>query len=160
MDPQLLKLLKKRQAAAAAEEEAPSTPLTNKWKTLELQNNDPTKPSITATPVKTPQSSYNNTSTYTRGVAQAPTSVYGTNTVYSAATPKVGNVGNVQPTTPTSNNKLVYDKNNSNWDDSDDDNVVLLGMFNGMRYCNKYYGLVYTIRSLYNVAFTHLQTNL
>ena len=186
MDPQLLKLLKKRQAAAA-ESEAPSsprasnsgtnnsnyntplhtpqsTPLTNKWKTLELQNNDITKPSITATPVKTPQSSY--TSTYTRGVAQAPTSAYGTNTVYSATTPKVGNHvggsvgGNNVPTTPTDNNKLVYDKNNSNWDDSDDDNVVLLGMFNGMRYCNKYYGLVYTIRSLYNVAFTHLQTNL
>ena len=139
MDPQLLKLLKKRQAAAS-EEEAPSsprasssntnnnnpyntpqsTPLTNKWKTLELTNNDPTKPSITA--------SYN-----TRGAPQAPTSAYGTNTVYSATTPKVGNVGNgnavEQPTTPNSNNKLVYDKNNSNWDDSDDDNVVLLGTF-------------------------------
>ena len=148
MDPQLLKLLKKRQAAAS-EEEAPSsprassntnnnnpyntpqsTPLTNKWKTLELTNNDPTKPSITATPtIKTPQSQ--TPSTYTRGVAQAPTSAYGTNTVYSATTPKVGNVGknsNV-PTTPTSNSKLVYDKNNSNWDDSDDDNVVLLGTF-------------------------------
>ena len=146
MDPQLLKLLKKRQAAAASEEEPSSprasnsvtnnlnpyntpqsTPLTNKWKTLELTNNDITKPSITATPVKTPQS------TYTRGVAQAPTSAYGTNTVYSATTPKVGNVGNgnvQQPTTPTSNsNKLVYDKNNSNWEDSDDDNVVLLGTF-------------------------------
>jgi len=49
-------------------------------------------------------------------------------TVYSATTPKVGNVGNGNvPTTPTSNSKLVYDKNNSNWDDSDDDNVVLLG---------------------------------
>jgi len=127
MDPQLLKLLKKRQSAAAAEEEAPSTPLTNKWKTLELQNNDPTKPSITATPVKTPQSQAPR-STYSRGVAQAPTSAYGTNTVYSATTPKVGNVGNGNvPTTPTSNSKLVYDKNNSNWDDSDDDNVILLG---------------------------------
>ena len=125
MDPQLLNLLKKRQAAAA-EEEAPSTPLTNKWKTLELQNNDITKPSITATPVKTPQSQL------PRSTYKAPTSAYGTNTVYSATTPKVGNVGNgnavEQPTTPTSNsNKLVYDKNNSNWDDSDDDNVVLLG---------------------------------
>jgi len=74
MDPQLLKLLKKRQAAAASEEDAPSsprassnntnnnnpyntpqsTPLTNKWKTLELTNNDITKPSITA--IQTPQS--------------------------------------------------------------------------------------------------------